>query len=201
MTKANRKDDSTTEACHPYAIPPPGHTCTRAHPISAIIHNTRILDTPPCPLRFPPPCTSHRCPVCRGLRWFHFLPSSRFPASPGGFEIGVIASSTGVTAVVGMPQKNTVALLPTEIGGQKVEYIVLDDASDPTHAVTDVRKLISEHKVDALIGPTTTPAALAMLDFVARSKTPLVTPSARRRWCSRWTTRRSGYSRRRRTTT
>lgn len=90
-------------------------------------------------------------------------------------KIGVIASSTGVTAVVGMPQKNTVALLPTEIGGQKVEYIVLDDASDPTHAVTDVRKLISEHKVDALIGPTTTPAALAMLDFVAESKTPLVT--------------------------
>ena len=90
-------------------------------------------------------------------------------------KIGVIASSTGVTAVVGIPQKNTVALLPAEIGGQKVEYIVLDDASDPTNAVTNVKKLLSEHKVDALIGPTTTPAALAMLDFVAESKTPLVT--------------------------
>ncbi|MFO1345826.1 MAG: ABC transporter substrate-binding protein [Rhodocyclaceae bacterium] len=90
-------------------------------------------------------------------------------------KIGVIASSTGVTAVVGMPQKNTVALLPSEIGGQKIEYIVLDDASDPTNAVTNVKKLLSEHKVDALIGPTTTPAALAMLDFVAESKTPLVT--------------------------
>ena len=90
-------------------------------------------------------------------------------------KIGVIASSTGVTAVVGMPQKNTVALLPAEIGGQKVEYIVLDDASDPTNAVTNVRKLLSEHRVDALIGPTTTPAALAMLDFVAESKTPLLT--------------------------
>ncbi len=90
-------------------------------------------------------------------------------------KIGVIASSTGVTAVVGMPQKNTVALLPTEIGGQKVAYIVLDDASDPTNAVTNVKKLLTEHKVDALIGPTTTPAALAMLDFVAESKTSLVT--------------------------
>ncbi|MDQ5915152.1 MAG: branched-chain amino acid transport system substrate-binding protein [Pseudomonadota bacterium] len=90
-------------------------------------------------------------------------------------KIGVIASSTGVTAVVGIPQKNTVALLPTEIGGQKVEYVVLDDASDPTNAVTNVKKLLTEHKVDALIGPTTTPAALAMLDFVAESKTPLVT--------------------------
>ena len=90
-------------------------------------------------------------------------------------KIGVIASSTGPTAVVGIPQKQTVALLPTEIGGQKVEYIVLDDASDPTNAVTNVKKLITEQKVDALIGPTTTPAALAMLDFVAESKTPLVT--------------------------
>jgi len=90
-------------------------------------------------------------------------------------KIGVIASSTGVTAVVGIPQKNTVALLPAEIGGQKVEYIVLDDASDPTNAVTNVKKLLSEHKVDALIGPTTTPAALAMLDFVAEAKLPLVT--------------------------
>ena len=90
-------------------------------------------------------------------------------------RVGVIASSTGVTAVVGIPQKNTVALLPTEIGGQKVEYIVLDDASDPTNAVTDLKKLLAEHKVDALIGPTTTPAALAMLDFVADAKVPLLT--------------------------
>ena len=90
-------------------------------------------------------------------------------------RIGVIASSTGPAAVVGIPQKNTVVLLPSEIGGQKIEYIVLDDASDPTSAVTNVRKLLAEHKVDALIGPTTTPAALAILDFVAEAKTPLLT--------------------------
>jgi branched-chain amino acid transport system substrate-binding protein len=90
-------------------------------------------------------------------------------------KVGVIASSTGVTAVVGIPQKNTVTLLPTEIGGQKIEYIVLDDASDPTNAVTNLKKLLAEHKVDALIGPTTTPAALAMLDFVAEAKVPLLT--------------------------
>lgn len=90
-------------------------------------------------------------------------------------RVGVIASSTGVTAVVGIPQKNTVALLPSEISGQKIEYIVLDDASDPTNAVTNLKKLLAEHKIDALIGPTTTPAALAMLDFVAEAKVPLVT--------------------------
>ena len=33
---------------------------------------------------------------------------------------------------------------PAEIGGQKIEYIVLDDASDPTNAVTNVKKLLSD---------------------------------------------------------
>jgi branched-chain amino acid transport system substrate-binding protein len=99
---------------------------------------------------------------------------SCLPAAHADIRIGVIASSTGPAAVVGIPQKNTVALLPVEIAGQKVDYIVLDDASDPTNAVTGVKKLLAEHKVDALIGPSTTPAALAMLDFVAEAKTPLL---------------------------
>ena len=47
-------------------------------------------------------------------------------------KVGVIASATGPTAVVGIPQKNTVALLPKKIGDLTVEYIVFDDASDST---------------------------------------------------------------------
>lgn len=90
-------------------------------------------------------------------------------------KVGVITSSTGVAAVIGIPQKNTVALLPAEAGGQKIDYIILDDGTDPTMAVTNVKKLIGEHKVDALIGPSTTPAALAMLDFIADAKVPLLT--------------------------
>jgi len=96
-------------------------------------------------------------------------------AARADIKIGVISSSTGVTAVVGIPQKNTAALLPARIAGQKIDYVVLDDASDPTHAVTNVKKLLTEHKVDALIGPTTTPAALAILGFVAEAQVPLVT--------------------------
>lgn len=90
-------------------------------------------------------------------------------------KVGVITSSTGAAAMIGIPQKNTVALLPAEAGGQKIDYIILDDGTDPTMAVTNVKKLIGEHKVDALIGPSTTPAALAMLDFIADGKVPLLT--------------------------
>ena len=50
-------------------------------------------------------------------------------------KVGVIASATGPTAVVGIPQKNTAALLPKKIGNIDVEYTVYDDASDPTQTV------------------------------------------------------------------
>src|ERR1017187_3491298 len=69
--------------------------------------------------------------------------------------IGVTLSTTGATASLGIPEKNTIALLPTSIGGQKVNYIVLDDAGDPTAASKNARKLVSEDKVDAIIGAST----------------------------------------------
>ena len=89
-------------------------------------------------------------------------------------KIGVTISETGPQASLGIPEKNTVAMLPREIGGKKVEYIVLDDASDTTQTVTNTRKLISEEKVDAIIGSTTTPNTLAMLDVVAEGHTPTI---------------------------
>ena len=87
-------------------------------------------------------------------------------------------SATGPAASLGIPGKNTISLLPKEIAGKKVEYIVLDDASDTTTAVKNTRKLISEDKVDAVIGSTVTPNALAMVDIVAENDTPMITLAA-----------------------
>ncbi|MDD2546787.1 MAG: ABC transporter substrate-binding protein [Burkholderiaceae bacterium] len=91
-------------------------------------------------------------------------------------KIGVISSSTGPIAAVGIPQKNTVPLLPTKAGGQTIEYIALDDASDPTAAVVAVKKLISEHKVDAIVGPSGSPNAMGAIQFVAEAGVPLLAP-------------------------
>lgn len=91
-------------------------------------------------------------------------------------KIGVVTSSTGPTALVGIPQKNTVPLLPTRIGDLTVEYIVLDDASDTSQSVTAVRKLINEDHVDAIIGPPGSPNTLAILPFVAEAGVPLLAP-------------------------
>ena len=102
--------------------------------------------------------------------------ASLFAASASAqIRIGVTVSSTGPAASLGIPEKNTVELLPKEIGGKKIEYIVLDDASDTTTTVTNVRKLASEEKVDAIIGSTTTPNSLAMLPVLGELKTPAIT--------------------------
>ncbi|MBC7502353.1 MAG: ABC transporter substrate-binding protein [Herminiimonas sp.] len=93
-------------------------------------------------------------------------------------KIGVTVSATGPAASLGIPEKNTFALMPREIGGKTVEYIILDDASDTTTAVKNARKLISEDKVDLIIGSTVTPNSLAMIDVAAESETPMISMAA-----------------------
>jgi branched-chain amino acid transport system substrate-binding protein len=69
-------------------------------------------------------------------------------------------------------------LWPKEIAGQKVETIILDDASDTSSAVRNLHKLTAEEKVDIIVGPNTTPNALAMLQPLAESGTPMVALAA-----------------------
>ena len=88
--------------------------------------------------------------------------------------VGVSLSTTGPTASLGIPEKNTVALLPATIGGQKVNYIVLDDATDPTAASKNARKFVTEDKVDVIIGSTSTPTSTAVLEVAAEAKTPQI---------------------------
>ena len=89
-------------------------------------------------------------------------------------KIGVTLSTTGPAVSLGIPEKNTIALLPQTIAGKSVEYIVLDDASNPSAAVVNTRRLTSENQVDAIIGSTTTPNSLAMTDILAESGTPTI---------------------------
>jgi branched-chain amino acid transport system substrate-binding protein len=107
-------------------------------------------------------------------------------------KIGLMVSATGPTAAIGIPQRNTAALLPTRVGDASIQYIQLEDGGDTTRAVQNAKKLIGEDNVDALIGPSTTPNALAILDIVAEAKVPLLATvgtqsvvepvDARKRW-------------------
>ncbi len=93
-------------------------------------------------------------------------------------NVGVTVSATGPAASLGIPEKNTIALMPQTIAGQKVHYIVLDDGSDTTKAVSNTRKLITEDKVDIILGSTVTPNSLAMIDVVSEAQVPMISMAA-----------------------
>lgn len=91
-------------------------------------------------------------------------------------KVGVVSSSTGPVAMVGIPQKNSVPLMPTKVGNLTVQYIPLDDGSDPTASVVAIKKLISEENVDAIIGPSGSPNAMGVIQFAAEAGVPLLAP-------------------------
>ena len=110
-------------------------------------------------------------PLLRGLLAAALL---SIPLAHAQIKIGLMVSATGPTSAIGIPQKNTGALLPAKIGDATIEYIQLDDGGDTTRAVQNAKKLIQENNIDALIGPSTTPNALAILPVIAEAKVPLM---------------------------
>ena len=89
-------------------------------------------------------------------------------------NIGVILSLTGPGASLGIPAENTIKLWPTELGGQKINLVVLNDATDTTTAAKNATRLITEDKVDVIIGPSLTPTTLAVIEVAARSGVPVI---------------------------
>ena len=106
--------------------------------------------------------------------------------------LGAVLSLTGPGAGLGIPERNTIELLPKAMAGQAVRWVVLDDGSDTTAAVRAVRKLIDEERVDAILGPSTTPNSLAVLEAVGAAGVPAISlagssaviepPEGNKRW-------------------
>ncbi len=107
-------------------------------------------------------------------------------------KVGIVVSASGPGSALGQPQMRTIAALPTEIAGEKVVYIALDDESDPTKGTQNARRLVIQDGVDVLIGSSLTPVTMPMLDVAMESKTPIISLAAatsivqpiddRRRW-------------------
>jgi len=105
---------------------------------------------------------------------FSFILTALPMVSFADITIGVNISTPGPLAALGIPNKNALQFAPKTIAGQKIRYVVFDDQSDPTTAVVNVKRLISEHAIDLLLGPSVTPTTLAVIDTVAAAKTPLI---------------------------
>jgi branched-chain amino acid transport system substrate-binding protein len=107
-------------------------------------------------------------------------------------KVGIVVSATGPGSALGQPQMKTIAALPTEIGGERVVYVALDDESDPTKGTQNARRLVIQDGVDVLIGSSLTPVTMPMIDVAMEAKTPIISLAAatsivkpiddRRRW-------------------
>ncbi len=92
-------------------------------------------------------------------------------------KVGFITSLSGPVSSLGIPyEKGMKAAFgyKSEVAGHKIQLVQLDDASDPTTAARNARKMIDEDKVDVIIGTAGSPGALAIAAVARETKTPLI---------------------------
>lgn len=100
-----------------------------------------------------------------------------FGAAHADITVGVVMPMTGPASGLGIPIKNAIAIWPKTLAGENLKVIMLDDASDPTAGVKATQRLITEDKVDVVIGSAATPVAIPMADVAAASGTPQLAAS------------------------
>ena len=98
------------------------------------------------------------------LRW------SPRPSALAEIHIGVILSTTGPGASLGIPEEQTIRMWPGEMAGEKVRFTILNDATDTSTAAKNTARLISEDKVDLIIGSSVTPTSLAVVEAAGQAR-------------------------------
>ena len=99
------------------------------------------------------------------------------PMAMAEITIGVSIASTGPQASLGVHYRNAFDLMPKTIAGEPVKFIILDNAGDATNAAKNGRKLVSEDKVDVILGSNGVPQTLALAQIAAETRTPMLSLS------------------------
>jgi branched-chain amino acid transport system substrate-binding protein len=94
------------------------------------------------------------------------------PASAQEVTVGMTTSTTGPAAALGIPERNALEFVPKEIGGVKLNVIVLDDGGDPTTATTNARRFVTESKADIIMGSAVTPTSIAVSNVANEAGIP-----------------------------
>ncbi|MEP7302927.1 MAG: ABC transporter substrate-binding protein [Caldimonas sp.] len=89
-------------------------------------------------------------------------------------HIGVTLSTTGPGASLGIPAELALKMWPAEIAGEKVRFTILNDTTDSTIATKNTQRLISEEKVDVIIGSSVTPTSLAVVETAGALQVPVI---------------------------
>ena len=112
-------------------------------------------------------------------------------AALADINIGVSLALTGPGSGLGIPMQNQLKLFPKTIAGEKVNLIVLDDATDPGKGSANARRFVTEDKVDLIFGSCITAVAAAMTDIAAEAGTvqiagsPVGVPAGKDKWMFR----------------
>jgi branched-chain amino acid transport system substrate-binding protein len=97
-------------------------------------------------------------------------------------KVGLMLPATGTFAALGTAIENGFKLHVAEqggkIGGREVEYVKVDDESDPSKATDNVNKLVKRDNVDVIIGTVHSGVAMAMARVAKESGTLLIVPNA-----------------------
>ena len=94
--------------------------------------------------------------------------------------VGFVTGLSGPVSSIGIPNAKGIAAgqaYISEIGGEKIRVIQLDDGSDPTASARNARKLVEQEKVDILIGTSGAPQTLAMATAATEMKIPMIAVS------------------------
>ncbi len=102
--------------------------------------------------------------------------------APAKLKVGLMLPATGTFAALGTAIENGFRLYVAEQGGKlagrEIEFVRVDDESDPSKATDNVNKLIKRDNVDVVVGTVHSGVALAMARAVRESGTPLIVPNA-----------------------
>jgi branched-chain amino acid transport system substrate-binding protein len=102
----------------------------------------------------------------------------------GPIRIGASLSLTGTYAKLGKNQHEGYQLCEKDLNakggllGRRVQFVVYDDQSMPATAVRLYEKLITEDKVDAIMGPYSSPVTEAAVNVTEKYKKVMVAPLA-----------------------
>ena len=106
-------------------------------------------------------------------------------------NIGVTLSLTGPASGLGIPVGNQFKLWPQTIAGEKVNLIILDDASDPSKGASNARRFVTDDKVDMIFGGSITTVSVAVAPIALEAKTtqiaisPVGVPPDQEKWLFR----------------
>lgn len=88
--------------------------------------------------------------------------------------VGVVLATSGPGSAVGVPTRNAIGQWPTAISGHKIKLLIQDDRSDPSAATSIVRRMVSDDKVDIIVGGSLTPSSLSIAAVANETETPFL---------------------------